>query len=274
MERNFVKMHGLGNDFVVFDSRRNGFIPDAALCRRIADRHRGVGCDQIVILAQPQSPEADICLRLFNADGSSVRTCGNGTRCAARLLFEETGQIQGVIQTGAGLLKVWKESDNNIAVDFGAPSFMWEDIPLAREIDTLHVPLSDDLPDACCVSFGNPHAVIFVPEVESVPLATLGPKLETNPLFPDRANIEFVEIRDHAHIRVRVWERGTGVTQACGSGACATLVAAVRRGLTDRRATIHLDGGDLEVEWLAEDNHVIQIGPAVTSFRGTLAGNL
>ncbi len=270
MNRSFIKMHGLGNDFVILDSRADGYIPDEAACRAIADRKRGVGCDQIVILAPPQSPEADLFMHMYNCDGSLVRACGNATRCVGRLLFEETGRDRAVIQTVSGLLKVWAEPNGHIAADFGPPRLQWQDIPLAQAADTLSVPLRvGELADPCCVNVGNPHAVFFVPDVEAVPLAEVGPKLETHPLFPDRANIEIAQVIDRGHIRMRVWERGAGITEACGSGACATLVAAVRRGLTDRRATVTLDGGALSIEW-REDGSIIMSGPASRSFQGML----
>ncbi len=268
-------MHGLGNDFVVIDSRESGFSPDKEFCLRVADRHRGVGYDQLIVLEKPVDPAADLFARFFNADGSAAGACGNGTRCVARLLFEETGKNEGAVQTAAGLLKVWKEKDGLIAVDFGPPRLNWNNIPLAHEMDTLAVSFDElDVPDACCVSMGNPHAVFFVPDAQAVPLAEIGPTLEVHPNFPQKANIEFAQILDRSHIRMRVWERGTGITQSCGSGSCATLVAAVRRGLSDRRAVVHLDGGDLTVIWREEDDHVILCGPAALSFQGVLADEL
>ncbi|NTU76786.1 MAG: diaminopimelate epimerase [Alphaproteobacteria bacterium] len=272
MTRSFLKMHGLGNDFVLFDGRADGFLPDAALCRKIADRHRGVGYDQLIVLGKPKSGDADVFMHMFNADGSEAGACGNATRCVARLLFEETGRREGVVQTISGLLKVWKEAEDLYAVDFGLPRLDWQEIPLAQEADTLAVKINvDGYADPCCVSMGNPHAVFFVEDIAAVPLASVGPKLETHPVFPARANIEFAQILDRAHIRMRVWERGTGITKACGSGSSATLVAAVRRGLADRRATILLDGGELMVEWRQADDHVILMGPATHSFNGEIA---
>ena len=270
MSRDFLKMHGLGNDFVIIDGRNDDFIPDKEFCLRIADRHRGVGCDQLIILNKPKDPSADLFMNMLNCDGSLVRACGNATRCVARLLFEETGKDSGVIQTIVGLLPVWKQGPDLYAADFGPPRLDWKDIPLAHAQDTLYVKIgSMDLPAACCVNVGNPHAVHFVPDVLAVPLSDIGPKLETDPLFPDRCNIEFAQVLDRSHIRMRVWERGTGITQACGSGATATHVAAVRRGLVDRKSTVHLDGGDLMIEWRENDEHVILSGAAALSFKGT-----
>jgi diaminopimelate epimerase len=268
----FLKMHGLGNDFVVIDGRETGFLPDGKFCLAVADRHRGVGYDQLIVLGKPQDPTADFFMHMFNADGSKAGACGNATRCVARLLFEETGQSQGAVQTVAGVLKVWKEDNGLIAVDFGPPRLDWREIPLAQACDTNDVALVGlSVPPASCASMGNPHAVFFVKDAESIKLEEIGPLLERHNMFPDRANIEFAHIIDKTNIRMRVWERGAGITQACGSGSCAALVAAVRRGLSARRATIHLDGGELTVTWREEDEHVILSGPTALSFKGELA---
>ena len=274
MNRSFIKMHGLGNDFVIIDNRKADALLNEPLRRLIADRHRGVGCDQLIVLSAPRHPEANLFMEIFNPDGSEAGACGNATRCVGRLLFEETGQERGVVQTVAGLLPVEMAEDGVISVDFGPPRLDWQQIPLAAATDTLNVPLNlDDIPNPCCVSVGNPHAVFFVPDVAAIKLSVVGPALETNAMFPDRANIEFAQILKRDHIRMRVWERGAGITQACGSAACATLVAAVRRGLSDRHAVITLDGGDLSVTW-RKDDHVILSGPAALSFRGTLSKEL
>lgn len=268
----FLKMHGLGNDFVVIDGRENGFLPDEAFCLRVADRHRGVGYDQLIVLGRAEKQAADVFMRMYNADGSQAGACGNATRCVARLLFEETGKKNGIIQTVAGLLGVKQSGEGLYEVDFGPPRLDWTEIPLAHARDTLNVPIPGfDVPHACCVSMGNPHAVFFVPDADAIALENVGPCLEGHEIFPQRANIEFAHIIDSANIRMRVFERGTGVTQACGSGACATLVAAVRRNLCARQANIHLDGGVLTVAWREEDAHVILRGPAALSYRGTLA---
>jgi len=270
--RSFLKMHGLGNDFVIIDNRADGFIPDEPLRRIIADRHRGVGCDQLIILGPLSVKNADIFMHIYNPDGSEAGACGNATRCVARLFFEETGRTEGVVQTISGLLAVSKTLDGLIAVDFGPPRLKWDEIPLAEQADTLKVPMRvDAYTDPCCVSMGNPHAVFFVPNAEDVPLGDVGPRLETHSMFPNRCNIEFAPIINRQRIRMRVWERGAGITQACGSGSCATLVAAVRRGLSDRRAVIVLDGGELTIEWRESDGHVIMAGSASLAFKGTLA---
>ncbi len=232
-------MHGFGNDFVIIDARRSAFVADAQKLQAIADRKRGIGCDQVIVLRQPKSPDAHVFMEISNADGSIVKACGNATRCVARLLFGELKRKECVIETLAGLLPVYEEASGLIAVDFGKPLTAWNEIPLAREVDTLHVPLSlGMLSDPCCVSMGNPHAVFFVKDTEAMPLHELGPQLEHNPLFPERCNIEAAQVFAPDKIRMRVWERGAGITEACGSGACATLVAAVRRGLSARAARL------------------------------------
>ncbi|MBV8060663.1 MAG: diaminopimelate epimerase [Alphaproteobacteria bacterium] len=268
MKRDFIKMHGLGNDFVIIDGRITPFQHTPAKLIAMANRRRGIGCDQFMILLPPQSPEADLYMDMYNADASVVRACGNATRCVASLLFQETGRDTAIIETISGLLRVWKDGDD-VAVDFGPPRLEWQQIPTAHAVDTLHVDLkAEGLVDACCVNVGNPHAVFFVKDAEAINLSQVGPILEHNPLFPDRCNIEAVQILPGNIMRMRVWERGTGITEACGSGACATLVAAVRRGLSERRATIRLDGGDLTVEWRTDD-HVILIGSYFEAYRGT-----
>ena len=271
MSIHFIKMHGLGNDFVILDGRVGDVGLDAQACRRLADRRRGVGCDQVIVMERPSSAKADLFMRIYNADGSEVKACGNAARCVARLFFDETGRTNGVIETRAGLLAISAEGDGTVAVDFGPPRLGWQEIPLTQALDTLSLPLrAGDLSNPCCISMGNPHAVFFVPDVGAVPLEVVGPQLETHALFPERANIEIAQILDRTHIRMRVWERGAGITQACGSGACATLVAAVRRGLCERKATIALDGGDLTITW-REDGHVVMVGGTGLAFRGELA---
>lgn len=275
MPRSFIKMHGLGNDFVIIDGRKDGFIPDTKFCLTLADRNRGIGYDQLIILSPAKNPEANLYMHIYNCDGSLAGACGNATRCVARLLFEETGKDSGIIETTAGLLPVTKENNDIFAADMGPARLDWHQIPLSEEMDTLEVVLGiDEVGPACCVNMGNPHAVTFVANLDEVDIAELGPQMETHTHFPDRCNIEFAEVIDDTHIRMRVWERGTGITQACGSGACATLVAAARRGLSSRKATIHLDGGDLYIHWREEDGHVILSGTASKSFSGQLCDEL
>jgi diaminopimelate epimerase len=266
----FLKMHGLGNDFVVIDGRVREILPSADFLRAVASRRRGPGCDQIIILREAENKLANLHMAIYNADGSQVGACGNATRCVASLIFAETGKDRGMIETISGLLPVWQDTPGLIAVDFGPPKLDWDQIPLAREADTNFAPVTaGELFAPSCVNVGNPHAVFFVASVADVNLAEIGPRLEHDPIFPERCNIEIAQILDADTIRMRVWERGCGITEACGSGACATLVAAVRRGLTKRRVTVKLDGGDLVIEW-REDNHVVMSGPAALSYCGEL----
>jgi diaminopimelate epimerase len=265
----FVKMHGLGNDFVVIDTRRHELALDDAKARAICDRRTGIGCDQLILLERPQDPTADIFMRIRNADGGEVAACGNATRCVAALVLGEVPNPHVVVETAAGLLDARPAGECRIAVDMGEARIGWQEIPLAREVDTLHVPLQIGLlSDPVCTSMGNPHATFFVPEVGIVALDRLGPVLEHDALFPERANIGIAEIRGRERMRLRVWERGAGITQACGTGACAAVVAASRRGLTERRVEVVVDGGSLEIEWLP-NGHVLMTGPAATSFTGT-----
>ncbi len=264
-------MDGLGNDFVVFDGRLNGFSPSKNFLCAIADRKRGIGCDQVVVLRKPQSPQADVRMDIYNRDGSQVGACGNATRCIASLMFRVLGRKNCIIETLSGLLEAWDDPSGLIAVDWSAPRLMWDEIPLSRDVDTLHVPVSfGGLEDACCVNVGNPHAVFFVSDVDAVALSEVGPRLENDPMFPERCNIEIAQILAPDRIRMRVWERGTGITEACGTGACATLVAAVRRNLSSRRATIVMAGGNLIIEW-REDGRLLMVGPANLSFSGVVA---
>lgn len=270
----FVKMHGLGNDFVVLDGRKQALSLDVRTARAIADRHRGVGCDQILIIEPTTNAKADAFMRIRNADGGEAEACGNGARCVADLLMRESGKSEVALDTRGGLLHASAAGAQRVAVDMGEPRFGWRDIPLARDCDTLHVPLAlGPLSDPVCTSMGNPHATFFVGDVEGVDLATLGPKLEHDPIFPARANIGVAQILSPGRLRLRVWERGDGLTLACGSGACAALVAAHRRGLIERRAEIVADGGMLEIEWRG-DNRVVLTGPVATSFSGMLDASL
>ncbi|RDD63500.1 diaminopimelate epimerase [Ferruginivarius sediminum] len=273
--RPFIKMHGLGNDFVVVDARREPFDLDAGAARRIADRREGVGCDQVIVMEPPRDPCANVFMRIRNADGSEVAACGNATRCVAARVMTERETREVTVETLAGLLHAKHAAEGKVAVDMGAARLDWNEIPLAREMDTLHLGLeADGLRDPVAVSVGNPHAVFFVDDAEAVELERVGPELEYDALFPERANISAAQVLDSTHIRLRVWERGAGITRACGTAACATAVAAVRRELTERKVTIALDGGELGLEWRAGDGHVIMTGPVAESFTGTLNGSL
>ncbi|MEL0107620.1 MAG: diaminopimelate epimerase [Rhodospirillaceae bacterium] len=269
-EQTFIKMHGLGNDFVVLDGRQNGIALSAEQARALADRHTGVGCDQVIVIEPARDKSADAFMRIHNADGGEVMACGNASRCIASLLMAETGKQEIVLETGAGLLNAKAANGGNVTVDMGPAKLEWNEIPLAEETDTLHLSFSrGDLKDPVAVNVGNPHAVFFVDDAEAIDLETVGPEIEHHPFFPERTNVEAAQVISPDKIRLRVWERGAGITQACGTGACATLVAAHRRGLTGRKASIMLDGGTLEIEWL-ENNHVMMTGPVATSFTGTV----
>jgi diaminopimelate epimerase len=270
----FVKMHGLGNDFVVLDARAHALRVDDKAARAIADRHRGVGCDQLLILEPPRAPGADVFMRIRNADGGEVGACGNGTRCIGALVMRETGKERVIIETAAGLLEARTAGARGVSVDLGQARFEWGDIPLARACDTLHVPLSlGPLVDPVCTSMGNPHATFFVADAEGIDLAALGPRLERDPIFPERANIGVAQMLSRTRLRFRVWERGAGITVACGTGAAAALVAAARRGLAERKAEVIVDGGPLDIEW-REDGHVALTGPVAVSFAGTIDPSL
>jgi len=268
--RQFVKMHGLGNDFVVLDARERPLPLVAEAARSIADRRQGVGCDQVIVVEKPRAGLADAFMRILNADGGEAGACGNATRCVGDLLMRESGRDHVVIETVAGLLDVERRADSRVAVDMGPARLDWRDVPLSGPCDTLHLELAlAPLADPAACSMGNPHATFFVADVAAIDLAALGPVLERHKLFPERANIGVAQVVARDRLRLRVWERGAGLTRACGSGACAALVAAARRGLTARRATVALDGGELEIEWLADGN-VLMTGPVATSFVGEL----
>jgi len=270
----FHKMHGLGNDFVVLDFRRGAIPLGAGAVRRLADRRTGIGCDQVILLEPPRHPAAQVLMRIRNADGSEAEACGNASRCVADLLYRETREPRVRIETTAGLLEAEARADRSFAVDMGPARTAWYEIPLARAMDTDRVDLtSGPLTEAVCTNVGNPHATFFVDDVDTVALAAFRPALEHHPLFPERANIGVAEIRSPRTIRLRVWERGAGITRACGTGACAALVAAHRRGLTERRAAVELDGGTLDIAW-REDGHVIMTGPATLSFEGVFDTDL
>ena len=270
----FLKMHGLGNDFVVLDGRHTAIAVDAAMARVLADRRTGIGCDQVILLEPPRHPQAQVLMRIHNPDGSEAEACGNATRCVADLVRRETGGPRVQIETIAGLLEAEALADGRIAVDMGPARTGWGEIPLAMEMDTERVDLAlGPLSAPVCTNIGNPHATFFVDDAEAIDLAALGPVLEHHPLFPQRANIGVAAIRDHESIRLRVWERGAGITRACGSGACAALVAAYRRGFAGRQAAVVLDGGVLDIAW-REDGHVLMTGPISLSFEGSFNSGL
>jgi len=262
MRANFTKMHGLGNDFVVLDTRTQPLPPvTAALARALADRRTGIGCDQLIVITESET--ADFRMRIFNPDGSEVEACGNATRAVAML-----HGMPAQIETAGGTLAV-QPGEGGAAVDMGEPRFEWDAIPLAYAMDTLALPVGwEELEQPAAVNVGNPHAVFFVDDCDAVELDVLGPTIERDPLFPERVNVNVATVEDDTNIRLRVWERGTGITRACGTGACATAVAAMRRGLVQNEVTVTLPGGALLIEW-GEDGRITMTGPATESFRGT-----
>jgi diaminopimelate epimerase len=264
-------MHGLGNDFVILDLRDGKTPPTASKIASIANRKTGVGCDQLILLLPRRNPEAALFMQIYNQDGSEAEACGNATRCVASLIMNETGKDMVVIETVAGLLPCWKEPDGRITADMGEPKFGWKDIPLSKETDTLHLGIGEgNIKDPVGVNVGNPHAVFFVNNVEKIDVQKIGPGFETDKLVPNKIKVECVEVKSPTQLRMRVWERNAGETHACGSGACATLVAAVRRGLAERKADVILDGGTLSLNWREDDNHILMTGAAAHVFDGTL----
>ena len=259
----FMKMHGLGNDFVVLDGRAAAPDLPPALITLLADRHRGIGFDQLAVIETRGT--ADAHLVFYNADGSTSAACGNATRCIARHLMDETGRDSLTLTTDRGTLFARDMGDGLTAVNMGAPQLDWDQIPLARAMDTLELPIPGD-PTA--TGMGNPHCTFFVPDVHAIDLATRGAEMEHHPLFPQRTNVQFAQLVAPDHLRMRVWERGVGVTLASGSSSCATAVAAHRRGLTGRRVRIDLDGGTLHVDW--RDDGVWMIGPTMHVADGVL----
>jgi len=266
----FLKMHGLGNDFVVVDGRGGDPRLGEAEYRAIGDRRRGVGYDQFLTLL-PARNGGDVFMQIQNPDGSEAGACGNGTRCVAALVMAETGQNRIDLETISGTLHCRLEPDGRVTVDMGPARLDWRQIPLAGEADTAEVVVEgfEHLGPAVAVNMGNPHLVFFVDDATAIDLPQIGPRIEHHPILPDRGNIEFVSALGPDRLRMRVWERSAGITQACGSGACAVGVAAVRRGLTGRRVTVELDGGPLGICW-REDGHVEMTGPVATSFSGRL----
>ena len=262
MRRAFTKMHGLGNDFVLFDARQTPLALTAEQVRALADRQTGIGCDQLIVIGA--SEQADAAMRIWNHDGSEVAACGNATRCVAALLG---GDVR--LETKAGLLHATR-APAGIAVDMGQPRFDWRDIPLAYAMDTLHMPVSwDDLPAPVAVNVGNPHVIFFVDDIGAIDIDALGARIETDALFPERVNVNFAQVIDRTHINLIVWERGAGRTRACGTGACATAVAAMRRQLTEREVRVDLPGGPLMIRWDAAQ-HIHMTGPATLSFIGEI----
>ena len=275
----FLKMHGLGNDFVVLDAREARFDLTPERRRVIADRRLGVGCDQLIVLEPPTEREADVFMRIYNPDGGEAGACGNATRCVASVVMDERKTDHVTVQTVAGLLDSQKIGVGSnglpvISVDMGQARLDWRDIPVREPCDTNHLPVgAGPLQDPVGTNVGNPHATFFVDDAAAVPLGEFGPKLEHDRFFPERANIGVAQLLGEGRLRLRVWERGAGLTLACGSGACAAVVAASRRGLVPRRADVVLDGGTLAIEWLRDD-HVLMTGGIALAFKGELDRSL
>ncbi len=258
-----MKMHGLGNDFVVIDRRGSDVVVTAELARALGDRHRGVGFDQLAIL--DDASDADIALTFYNSDGSTAGACGNATRCIADHEMTRRNTNSFSLRTERGRLEARRADNGMASVNMGAPIFEWEKIPLAEEVDTLHLPI-DGNPTA--TGMGNPHCTFFVEDAEEIDLSTRGAEMEHHPLFPERTNVQFASVVDKNHLRMRVWERGVGVTLASGSSSCAVAVAAARKELTERSVTIDLDGGRIFIDW--RDDGVWMTGPTAHVFSGQL----
>ena len=263
----FVKMQALGNDFIILDARNKALDVNQDLIQRLTHRRFGIGGDMVIVLKS--SDKADLFMQIYNADGSEVEACGNATRCVADIAMKTAQRDQATIETLAGILECSRFDEKTVTVDMGEAKTGWQQIPLAYDRDTLNLRIdAGPFSNPVGVNMGNPHAVFFTSDVDKQRIDAYGPVLETHPLFPERANIEFAEVLDRTNVRMRVWERGVGITMACGSGACATAVAAIRRGLTDRKVTVMMDGGPLDIEWRESDKHVLMTGDYHYVFEG------
>jgi diaminopimelate epimerase len=276
---NFRKMNGLGNDFVVLDGRLRPLALGTEAVKAIADREAGIGCDQLIAL-EP-SKQADVFMRIWNPDGGEVAACGNAARCVAALVAEERGRNEVKVETEAGVLNATVNEDGTVTVDMGTPRFGWEEIPLAEPFaDTRYIELQVGPIDApvlhspSVVNVGNPHCIFFVDDVDAYDLARFGPMLEHHPLFPERANISLAQVTAPDAMRLRTWERGAGLTKACGTAACASAVAAARLKRTGRKVKVTLPGGDLLIEWRESDGHILMTGPYALDFEGILPAGL
>ena len=276
MSTGFRKMNGLGNDFVVVDRRARALALTPEAVRAVADRQAGIGCDQLIAL--DPSGSADVFMRIWNADGGEVAACGNAARCVAAVMADELGRADVTIETDDQVLGAHLRPDDQVTIDMGTPRLAWDEIPLARAFDdTRQIDLQTGAPalqSPAVVNMGNPHAIYFVEDVDGVDLETLGPLLEHDKMFPERANISVAQVLAPDRLRLRTWERGVGLTRACGTAACAAAVASIRRELTGRTVTVTLPGGDLMIEWRESDGHVLMTGPYVLDFAGTIPGDL
>jgi diaminopimelate epimerase len=267
-------MNGLGNDFVVVEARSQPFAPSPAEVRSIAGREDGVGCDQLIAIEA--SPRADAFMRIWNADGGEVEHCGNAARCVGWLILEAGGRDSAKLDTPSGVLEITRAGPRQVTIDMGAPRLGWRDIPLEEAMDTRGIELevgplgAPVMHTPGCVSMGNPHVGFFVADAEAAPVREVGSMIEHHRMFPRGVNVGFAQIKARDRIRLRVWERGAGLTRACGTGACAALVAAHRRALANREAIVEMDGGDLRIEWRTDTDHVLMTGPVEVEFTGVL----
>ncbi len=274
MKLRFTKMHGLGNDFVVLDAVNQAIDLTPELAQFLANRNFGIGCDQILVVEKPASPDNDFRYRIYNADGGEVEQCGNGARCFARFVHDQglTAKTEIRVETRAGLIAPHLTADGQVTVDMGAPRLQPAEIPFVSDSDApvQSIDVAGTLVDISAVSMGNPHAVQVVTDVDTAPVRELGPLIEHHPRFPQRVNAGFMQVMDRHGIRLRVFERGTGETLACGTGACAAVVAGIRRGLLDSPVTVHTGGGALSIAWEGPGTPVLMTGPAVTVFQGEI----
>ncbi len=270
----FTKMHGLGNDFVVIDCVSQAMQMTPSLARKLADRHRGIGCDQLLLVEPPTLPEVDFQYRIFNADGGEVAQCGNGARCFAKFVRDQklTGKNNITVQTSVGILELQYQSAEHITVTNEAPIFTPKDIPFARNNrESLYsLPIENNVYQLAVLSVGNPHAVLQVDNIDVAPVTELGPKIESHADFPENVNAGFMQVVSRTEIKLRVYERGAGETQACGSGACAAVIAGIQQDLLDSAVTVHLTGGRLNISWQGEGQPVMMTGSATTVFHGRI----
>jgi diaminopimelate epimerase len=272
----FRKMNGLGNEFAVIDMRARTTRITGEMARAIANRETGAGCDQVIVLEH--SPRAAAFMRILNADGSEVEACGNASRCIAAVLAAESGRGEVDIETGAGLLSATINADNTVTVDMGCPRFQWDEIPLSRAFDdtnaidyTVDTGGAPSLSAPSVVNVGNPHCIFWVDDIDAYDWGAIGPRIEHDALFPERVNASIAQVTSHDALRLVVWERGAGLTKACGTGACAAAVAAARKGLTGRKVVIALPGGNLTIDWQSADNHILMTGPWELEYESTFA---
>jgi len=265
----FIKMHGLGNDFVIIDRRINEIEISKEFINKLSDRKNGAGCDQLITINHSFSDNHDAYIQIYNPGGDSAEACGNGTRCVAKLLFDENNKSELKIKSDAGILIAKKNDNRNISVNLGKLSHHWQDIPLTKNVDTLNMPINiDGFSSGVAVNIGNPHIVFIGNNINNVDLSSIGPKIENNKLFPKKTNVEIIEILNESKIRTRVWERGVGITQACGSGACAAVYAGKLKKLLKNNVEVEFERGSLFIS--IENNNAIMTGPAEISFRGRI----